>query len=201
MPVTAKLDDSGGSEITSGVSFKYRYGWGSKQDFTGPMELLPVATKMTVYYKGASVEKEQNVGTNPDFVFNTVSVSAHLLDSNGADISSSATFEFRYGWDAYQSFSSPMELLPVATKMRVHYAGGTTGDTEQNVGSNANFSWQTGKVTSDSGTATQYRYGWGAYYTFANGMELLPLSTKFTFSDGTPETSYTIVAGTTNHIH
>jgi hypothetical protein len=201
VPVTARLNDSGGAQITNGVSFKYRYGWNDKQDFSGPKELLPVNTKITVYYMGTQIEKEQNVGTNSDFVFSTVSVSAQLLDSGSGDLTSSATFEFRYGWESYQSFSGPMELLPVSTKMRVHYANGTTGDLTQNVGSNANFSWQTGKVTSGSGTATHYRYGWGTFHPFTNGMELLPLSTKFTFNDGTSETSCTIVAGMTNYIH
>jgi hypothetical protein len=37
--------------------------------------------------------------------------------------------------------------------------------------------------------------------TFNSGMELLPVSTKFKFNDGTPETSYTISAGIVNHIH
>jgi hypothetical protein len=199
VPVTAVLNDSGGSPL-GGATFEYRYGWASKQPFSGPMELLPVNTKITVSYLGAASEKDQNANTAPNFVFNTVSVTAGLLDSAGTT-NLPGTFEYRYGWGSYQPFSGPMELLPVNTKMRVSYAGGTTGDIEQNVGSNAYFSWQTGQVNSSSGTATDYRYGWGAYNSFTNGMELLPLATKFTFSDGEPETTVTVVSGSTTTIH
>ena len=201
VPVTAVLNDSNGATL-GGATFEYRYGWGSKQPFSGPKELLPVNTKITVHYMGASIEKEQNANSNPTFVFNTVSVTSQLLASDGTtDLSGGATFEYRYGWGAYQPFTGPMELLPVNTKMRVSYAGGTTGDIEQNVGSNGHFSWQTGNVTSTSGNATDYRYGWGAYHPFTEGMELLPLATKFKFNDGTSETSYTIVSGATTTIH
>ena len=200
VPVTAVLNDSSGDPL-GGATFEYRYGWGSKQPFTGPMELLPVNTKITVHYGGAAIEKEQNTNSNPNFVFNTVAVTAELLDSTGGVLSGSATFEYRYGWGSYQSFSSPTELLPVNTKIRVSYAGGTMGDTEQNVGSNAHFSWQTGKVISDSGTATHYRYGFGTYYAFTDGMELLPLSTKFKFNDDTPEASHNVLSGATINIH
>jgi len=91
-------------------------------------------------------------------------------------------------------------LLPVNTKVRVYYAG-TSVENQQNVGTNANFVFQTGNVVSDSGTCTYYRYGYNPYQPFSNGMELLPVSTKFKFSDGTAETSYTIAAGIFNHIH
>jgi hypothetical protein len=191
--VTSELLDSGSAPL-GGATFEYRYGWGTKQPFDGSEELLPVNTKITISYMGASIEKEQNANTNPDFVFATVSVTAELESSIGADLSDSATFEYRYGWGSYQPFTSPMELLPVNTKMRVSYAGGTTGDTQQNVGSNAHFSWQTGEVTSTS--CTRYRYGWGSYITFTDGMELLPLSTKFSDADG-PDVVATPNAGGT----
>jgi len=59
----------------------------------------------------------------------------------------------------------------------------------------------TGSVVSDSGTAVAYRYGWGPFLAFSDGMELLPLATKFTFNDGTIESTHMIVSGTTNAIH
>jgi hypothetical protein len=201
VPVTAKLLASDGTtDLTSSATFQYRYGWGTHQPLTGPTELLPVATKVKVTYSGASVEKEQNVGTNPNFVFNTVAVTAVLNDHLSNPIGTGVSFQYRYGWDPYQPFTSPMELLPVKTKVKVSYAG-TSLETEQNVNTNPNFVWQTGSVVSDKGTCTHYRYGWGSYMTFNSGMELLPVSTKFKFNDGTPETSYTISAGIVNHIH
>ena len=198
--VTAVLNDSGGNPISSGVSFQYRYGWGSYQPLTGPTELLPVATKVKVSYKGASVEKEQNVGTNPSFVFQTVSVTAVLNDSGGNPISSGVSLQYRYGWGVHQPFNSPIELLPVNIKVKVSYAGASV-EKEQNVGTSPSFVFQTGSVVSDSGTCTHYRYGYNPYRTFTSGMELLPVATKFKFNDGTPEASHTVVAGTAIHIH
>jgi hypothetical protein len=202
VPVTAQLLASDGvTDLSGSATFEYRYGWDPHQLFTSPTELLPVNTKIKVSYMGASVEREQNMDTNPNFVFQTVPVTAQLLASDGVtDLSGSATFEYRYGWDPHQPFTSPTELLPVNTKIKVSYAG-TALEEEQNVGANPNFVWQTGSVVSSSSTCTDYRYGWGAYLAFTNGMELLPVSTKFKFSDGTLETSYTVTAGTINHIH
>ncbi|MEZ4591515.1 MAG: hypothetical protein R3D55_10305 [Chloroflexota bacterium] len=200
VPVTAVLHDSEGAAL-SGATFEYRYGWDSKQPFTGPMELLPVNTKITVSYAGASIEKEQNANTTPGFVFATVPVTATLLASDGVtDLSNDATFEYRYGWGSKQTFTNPMELLPVNTKITVIYAG-TSVEKEQNVGSEQDFVFQTGKVTSTSGSATGYRYGWESVNPFTSGMELLPVATKFSFSDGTPETTVTVVAGSTTTIH
>ena len=198
VPVTAVLNDSGGNPLAGGT-FEYRYGWDAYQPFSSPMELLPVSTKIKVTYNGASVEKEQNAATNRNFVFQTVPVTAVLNDSGGNPLAG-GTFEYRYGWDAYQPFSSPTELLPVSIKIKVSYAG-TSVEKEQNAASKPDFVFQTGKVKSGSGTCTDYRYGWGAYIAFTDGMELLPAATKFKFNDGTPETSCNVVAGVVNNIH
>lgn len=196
VPVTAVLKDSGGNNL-GGASFEYRYGWDAKQPFTSPTELLPVNTKITVNYGGASVEKEQNAGTNPNFVFNTVAVSAVLKDSGGTPIASGVTFDYRYGWGAYSSFTSPMELLPVNTKITVNYAGASI-EKEQNAATNAAFEFQTGSVTSS--TCSRYRYGYGSYMTFSSPMELIPVATKFADADG-PDVQSTPVAGGTINVN
>jgi hypothetical protein len=191
VPVTAMLNDSGGSSL-GGAAFEYRYEWEPKQPFTGPMELLPVNTRITVTYMGASVEKTQNTNTNPNFVFATVPVTAALNDSGGSSLGG-ATFEYRYEWEPKQPFTGPMELLPVNTRITVSYMG-TNVEKTQNTNTNPNFVFQTGSVT--SATCTKYRYGYGSYMTYTSPMELLAVSTKFSDADG-PDTSATPSSGGT----
>jgi len=197
VPVTAKLLSSDGStDLTANATFEYRYNFGAYKPFTSPTELLPIQTRMRVSYEGGTTQDTvQDVGANPDFVWHTVPVTAKLIASDGTtNLSANATFEFRYGWEAYRTFTSPTELLPTITKMRVSYAGGTTQDTVQDVGSNPNFVWQTGEVTST--TCTFYRYFYGQYLTFTSPMELLPLQTKFAaITDGQHDTIATPVSG------
>ena len=169
--VTAKLNNSNGVEITNNVSFDYRYGYASFKPFNGPIYLLPANTKIKVNYRGTSVSKEQNVGSAPDFVFNTVPVTAKVEDSQGNPITSGVSYKYRYGYGTKYIFTSPMELLPVKTKVRAIYAGKTV-EKEQNVNSDPDFVFTTAKATAlvldvnsvpVSGATIQYRYGYGNY--------------------------------------
>ena len=45
------------------------------------------------------------------------------------------------------------------------------------------------------------QYYAGAWRTFVNNMELLPLAINFKFNDGTANTTTTIAAGVINNIH
>ena len=64
-----------------------------------------------------------------------------------------------------------MELLPGSYPFAMNYAGARQ-EKSQNVGSNPDVVFQTGRVYSLSGAVTEYyASGW---QTFAQGMELLP---------------------------
>jgi hypothetical protein len=122
-----------------------------------------------------------------------------LLDSVGtAELNAGAEY-YAGGWKTFGggTTTTTMELLPVSYSFRVSYAGASK-EKSQNVGSDAVVVFRTGQVHSDSGNCTQYYAG--GWKAFTQDMELLPVSYAFRFSD-IPETSYTIVAATTNHIH
>jgi len=101
-----------------------------------------------------------------------------------------------------------MELLPLTYKFQISYAGATQ-QKSQNVATNAIVIFQTVQVHSDSGKCTSYtqvatvptRYHAVGWQTFTQDMELLPGTYMFRFSDGTKNTSYTLVVGAIKHIH
>ena len=89
-----------------------------------------------------------------------------------------------------------MELLPATYTFSVDYAFGRSTKS-QNVATDPNVMFQTGKVRSISGTCIQY-YGQGGQ-NFVNNMELLPSSWSFRFNDTAPNSIITVTAG--NLIH
>jgi hypothetical protein len=53
------------------------------------------------------------------------------------------------------------------------------------------------QVHSDSGKS----YNAGGWKTFTQDMQLLPSTYTLSFSDGTKDTSYTLVVGAVKHVH
>ncbi|MCB0702892.1 MAG: T9SS type A sorting domain-containing protein [Ignavibacteriae bacterium] len=185
--VTADLKDSQNGLLTAD-SWEYRYGWGSYAPMNNlGEELLPVNVKVRVGYKGTKVEKQQNVGSNSHYDFNTVNVTADLKSSTGGTLTAD-NWKYRYGWGAYSTLDNAgEELLPVNVKVKVYYKGACV-EKQQNVGSNSNYNFNTVLVTADledgnggslTADAWDYRYGWGAYSSLNNaGEELLPVNVK-----------------------
>jgi hypothetical protein len=92
-----------------------------------------------------------------------------------------------------------MQLLPLTYNFQISYAGATQ-QMSQDVSKNPNVNFQTVQVHSDSGKCTSY-YAGGSWRTFTQNMQLLPGTYTFRFSDGTKNTSYTLVVGPVKHIH
>jgi len=205
--VTVQLLDSNGNPLSGGiVKFYYGYNWHpfGTTDACGQASYDVPRQKITfmISYAGGDMKKSQDVSINPLVVFQTTKVTMKLLDSAGTtELSAGAQYQdYASCWHTFGggTTTTTMELLPLKYNFMVSYAGASMKKS-QDVGSNPILVFQTGKVHSDSGKCTQYYAA--AWRTFTQNIELLPVSYKFRFSDGTPITAYTIVAGTVNHIH
>jgi len=201
--VTVSLLASNGSGLSGAVVQYYSGGWKAfgttGSDGTVKMALAPGAYKFQISWAGATQQKSQNVATNPNVVFQTVLVTVKLLSSTNNELNGTTQYNAG-GWRTFGSgtTTATMELLPLTYKFQVSWAG-TSNQKSQNVATNANVIFQTVQAHSDSSKCTSYYAG--GWRTFTQDMELLPGSYKFRFSDGTKDTSYTLVVGAIKHIH
>ena len=129
-------------------------------------------------------------------------VTVTLLASNGSGLSGAVVQYYSGGWKAFGTTGSDgtvsMALKPGTYPFKISYAGASQ-QKSQNVATNPNVIFQTVRVHSDSGKCTSYNAG--SWRTFTQDMELLPGKYTFRFSDGTKNTSYTLVVGAIKHIH
>jgi Tol biopolymer transport system component len=201
--VTVELTDSTGAGISGGQASYYASGWrtfGATGE-TGQVtkELLPVQYTFRMGYGGATLEKAQNVATNPLVVFRTVLVTVELRDSAGAGIPGGQASYYASGWRTFgatgEAGQVTKELLPVQYTFRMGY-GGATIEKAQNVATNALVQFQTVLVTvelTDStgagisgGQASYYASGWKTFGATGEAgqvtKELLPV--QYTFRMG-----------------
>jgi hypothetical protein len=158
------------------------------------MALPPGTYTFQISYGGASQQKSQNVGTNPNVVFQTVLVTVKLLSSTNRELSGGAQY-YASGWKAFGggTTTTTMELLPLAYTFQVNY-GGASQQLSQNVAKNPNVVFQTKLVTvkllASNGVAELnggVQYYAGGWKTFGGGtttttMELLPVTYTFQIS-------------------
>ena len=102
-------------------------------------ELLPANYNFRMTYAGASKDKSQDVGSNPNVAFQTQNVLVTLKDSSG---NGKAGGVVTYAGSSWLSFGTTdasgearKELLPVSYTFRMSYAG-TTKDKTQDIGTN-----------------------------------------------------------------
>jgi len=113
---TVLLYDSEGNEIESDdIKIKENGLWVQFGDGKTPetIEMLPTSAQIRVYYNGAYQQINQNLGQNPNVIFNTVSV----------DYQSSGTIEYSFAGGALMPFNSPMELLPTNYNFKFSNSG------------------------------------------------------------------------------
>jgi len=203
--VTVQLMDSAGAPLGDGDLVRYYSGaWhdlGTTVAGEANMELLPVNYAFNITHAFATQQKEQNVATATNVVFQTVKVTVQLKDSAGNLLGDGDLVRYYSGawYDLGTTVAGEvsMEMLPVNYYFNIAHAF-TSQQKNQSVGVTQNVSFQTGKVHSASGTSTQYYSG--SWHPFTQDMELLPGTYPFTFT-GFPQTNYTISGGITNSIH
>lgn len=122
--VTVKLlNEAGTSELPADASY-YAGGWKSfgTTQTTATMELLPTTYPFRVSYLGTSIQKNQNVATDPVVKFNTKVVMVKLLSSGGSELAADASY-YASGWKTFGTTTSTLELLPTTYPFRVSYLG------------------------------------------------------------------------------
>lgn len=204
VPVTVRLVDSTGGPLDTGNVSYFAGGWHTVGDtFNGEavVELLPRSYRFRMLFAGAAGDIKQDVGENPIVTFQTVNVTVQLRDYTGAPLDTGSVNYFVGGWHTVGETTSgdvSIELLPRSYRFRMIY-GSASADIKQDVGQDATVTFQTGTVSSASGTATEYHArGW---QLLASDTHLLPGDYRFRFSDGTPNTVYTVTAGQETIVH
>ncbi|MFC0878061.1 T9SS type A sorting domain-containing protein [Saccharicrinis sp. FJH2] len=98
--VTMKLLDADGGEL-AGDGMYYASGWKPFGTTTATIDMLPVNYAFKVYYGGSSLQKSQNVGTDPLVIFTGTAVTLHF------------TGDIMYYASGWKPFTKPtMNLLP-----------------------------------------------------------------------------------------
>jgi len=132
-----------------------------------------------VSYAGASMQKSQNVASDPVVVFQTKLVTMKLLGSTG-ELAGGAQY-YANGWKTFGNgtTTTTMEMLPLTYTFLVSYAGASM-QKSQNVASDPVVIFQATKVTLQfSGQIQYYAGGWKPFNK--PSMNLLPGTYTFKF--------------------
>jgi hypothetical protein len=192
-----QLQDSRGSLIDTGTVQYYGGAWrslGTTISGVASKELLPGSYSFRMTYAYASKDKQQDIGTNPTVVFQTVNAVVQLQNSQGSLIDQGTVQYYSGAWrdfGATTNGAASKELLPNNYSFRMTYAFASK-DKQQDIGANPTVVFQTvsGSVQLqnsqgsliEQGTVQYYSGAWRDFGVTTNGVaakELLPNNYSF----------------------
>jgi hypothetical protein len=202
---TIQLKNSQGNLMDQGTAQYYAGAWrtfGSPNGGAGTTvngivtkELLPNSYSFRMTYAYASNDKQQDIGTNPVVVFQTVNTEVKLQDSHNNPLDTGSVQYYAGAWRTFGITSggvASLELLPNSYSFRMTYAF-VSSDKTQDIGANNIVQYSTVLATVqvtdqqnnpvNGATVTYYSGAWRNFgATAVNGqatLELLPVSLQF----------------------
>lgn len=213
-----QLQNSQGSLIDTGAVQYYAGAWrtfGTTSNGVTTKELLPNNYSFRMTYAYGSNDKQQNIGTNPTVVFQTVNATVQLKNSQG-NLFDQGTVQYYAGaWRSFGTTSGGVaakELLSANYTFRMTYES-VSNDKAQDISTNSTVAFSTVLCTisvKDSQgqpvnnvQASYYSGAWRQIGSTVNGQvtkELLPANLTFRITYGTNHQDKTQNLATNSHV-